>query len=202
VGGKPLIEWTIEHGLETADCRVVVSTDSTDIADVARRAGAEVPFLRDPLLAQDATPTEPVLIDTLDRLAALDGYQPQAVVLLQATSPVRRPGTVQRAIDQFEAEQPDSLVGVCEASPFLWSDAGEPLYDITRRPLRQDLPDDKRMWRETGSLYIMKPDVLRREQNRLSGRVSLFRMHDDEAIDIDTEIDLTVAESLLGRGSP
>jgi N-acylneuraminate cytidylyltransferase len=188
--------------MESADCRVVVSTDDGDIAEVAREAGAEVPYLRDLSLAGDSTPTEPVLIDALQRLAALDGYRPRAVMLMQATSPIRRPGTVTRAIEQFEAEQPDSLVAVCPSSPFLWRDNAESFYDISHRHLRQDLPDDERVWRETGSLYITKTEVLEREGNRLAGAVALFRMNDDEAVDIDTEADFALAEVLIARVRP
>lgn len=200
LGGRPLLAWSIEHALAAGDrCRVVVSTDDPAIADVARRAGAEVPFLRDRVLATDEAPTEPVLLDTLDRLQA-EGYEPRAVVLLQPTSPVRTPDTVARALDQFEADGADSLVGVVEASPFLWqtSPAGaRPLYDAARRPRRQELGPGDRIYAETGSLYVTATDALRRAGNRVAGRVSLFVMSALEAVDVDTELDLLEAAAML-----
>src|SRR5207248_538943 len=104
------------------------------------------PFMRPPELAADSTPTEPVLVHALDQLRA-DGYVPDAVVLLQPTSPIRHPGAVDEAIQQFEDESADSLLSVTESSPFLWRNIGGqvvPLYDFERRPRRQDIaPSDR-----------------------------------------------------------
>ena len=112
VAGKPLIVWTIEQALAvTTPLEVVVSTDDDEIASVARDAGASVPFLRPPELAQDTTATEPVVrhaLASLDRL----GTQASTVLLLQATSPVRLPGTLDRALSEFTSTGVDSMVGV------------------------------------------------------------------------------------------
>ena len=95
VGGKPLVVWTIEQALAVDGARVVVSTEDPELARVAAGAGAEV-IDRPVELAQDTTPTEPVILHAMDVLAA-QGSEPEHVVLLQATSPVRRPGTIARA---------------------------------------------------------------------------------------------------------
>ena len=101
VAGKPLIVWTIEQALAARPTMdVVVSTDDAEIAEVARAAGARVPFLRPAELAQDTTATEPVVLHALAQARA-EGSHPQAVMLLQATSPVRLPGTLTRALDEF-----------------------------------------------------------------------------------------------------
>ena len=97
VAGKPLIVWTIEQALAVPDLDVLVSTDDVEIAEVARAAGARVPWLRPDELAQDTTPTEPVVRHAIEQVSAERG-RPEAVMLLQATSPVRHDDTLARAL--------------------------------------------------------------------------------------------------------
>ncbi|GGF51745.1 acylneuraminate cytidylyltransferase [Marmoricola endophyticus] len=197
VAGKPLIVWTIEHALALGDTDVVVSTDDEAIAGVARDAGAAVPFLRPADLARDETPTEPVVEHALDSL----GTEPSAVLLLQATSPVRLPGTLARAVEQFEADGVDSMVGVVPQPPFVWElrPDGAPVasYDVANRLRRQDMGPADLRYRETGSLYLTRPAVYREQHNRLGGRISLFVMDEVEGVDVDTEADLAAAEQRL-----
>jgi len=92
IAGKPLIAWSIEQALkcELID-RVIVSTENRQIATIAEQFGAEIPFLRPEVLAQDDSPTEPVLIHSVEKLEK-QRYYPKAVMLLQPTSPIRNPG--------------------------------------------------------------------------------------------------------------
>lgn len=203
VAGRPLIAWSIWHALEiSGDVRVVVSTDDPEIAAVAEAAGAEVPFLRPVELAQDTSPTEPAVADTIDRMAR-SGYHPHGVMLLQATSPVRLPGTVARAAERFREGDVDALVGVVPQTPFLWhlEDPPRPEYDVARRPRRQDLTEGDFLYRETGSLYVTRTDLYSSPGNRIAGRVELFIMDDIEGIDIDSELDLRFADLLLRAGA-
>ena len=135
LGGHPLVAWTIQAALEAEeDLHVVVSTDSAEIAEVALRYGADVPGLRPAHLAQDSTPTEPVIEHVLAAERAA-GVEPEGVMLLQATSPLRLPGTLDRAVRQFRQTGVDSLVGVVPVSPFLWRHPedpdGEPIPDLS-----------------------------------------------------------------------
>lgn len=200
VAGKPLIVWTIEHALAVDDLDVLVSTDDGEIAEVARAAGARVPWLRPSHLAEDTTATEPVVRHAIDEVTTESG-RPAAVMLLQATSPVRHVGTLARAVAQFDATGVDSMVGVVEQAPFVWQ-AGDPpvaSYDVTRRPRRQDLTEDSRRFRETGSLYVTRTAIYETHDNRLGGRIGLFVMADEEGIDIDTDLDLRLAEAILAK---
>jgi CMP-N,N'-diacetyllegionaminic acid synthase len=209
VGGKPLIVWTIEQALSARPAMdVVVSTDDEEIATVARSAGALVPFLRPADLALDTTPTEPVVRHAIAAARAADAA-PDAVMLLQATSPVRLPGTLSRAVAQLEATGVDSLVGVVPQAPFIWAegtpDAGPTAaYDVTARPRRQDLTPATLRYRETGSVYLTRTWVYDELDNRIGGRVGLFVMDELEGIDVDTELDLQVADRQLSQlsGSP
>lgn len=202
VGGKPLIAWTIEHALalagSTTGLDVVVSTDDAEIADVARSAGAEVPFLRPDELARDTTATEPVVLHAIDEMERL-GRGPDAVMLLQATSPVRLPGTLARALTQFHEEGAESMVGVVPHPPFLWRLAQPPVaeYDVAHRMRRQDMSPTDLRYRETGSLYLTRTSVYREQGNRLGGRIALFLMDEVEGIDVDTELDIAIAEKKL-----
>ena len=113
VGGKPLIVWTIEQALAVPGLDLLVSTDDEEIASVGREAGARVPWLRPAELAQDTTPTEPVVRHAIEQVSAERG-RPDAVMLLQATSPVRRDDTLARALTEFADSGVDSMVGVVE----------------------------------------------------------------------------------------
>jgi N-acylneuraminate cytidylyltransferase len=202
VAGKPLVVWTIEQALAmtTTDVRVVVSTEDAELASVARVAGADV-VDRPAELAEDDTPTEPVVLHAIDAVAATEG-EPDRVMLLQATSPVRLPGTLDRALAEQAATAVDSLVGVVAEAPFHWQTTPLgplPAYDVDRRPRRQDIrPEDVR-YRETGSLYVTRTEIYRRQANRIGGRVGLFVMSEEEGLDIDTELDVLVAEQWLHR---
>lgn len=204
VGGRPLIAWTIEHALALAAADdavdVVVSTDDAEIADVARAIGAQVPFLRPDELAQDTTATEPVVLHAIDEMDRL-GRGPDAVMLLQATSPVRLPGTLLRALTQFREGAVDSMVGVVPHPPFLWQLTEPPLaeYDVAHRMRRQDMTPTDLRYRETGSLYVTRTSLYREQANRLGGRISLFVMDEVEGIDVDTELDIAIAEKKLAE---
>ncbi|MGN8026982.1 acylneuraminate cytidylyltransferase family protein [Microbacterium sp. 22242] len=201
VAGRPLVEWSIAQAL-AAGLDVLVSTDDAGLAEIARAAGADVPFLRPAELAQDTTPTEPVILHAIRHRAA-EGRRPDAVMLLQATSPVRLPGTIDRAVREFADTGVDSLVGVVPQTPFLWrlpeTDGGDvrPQYDPAARPRRQDLHREDFFYRETGSLYLTRTEVYEQQDNRIGGRVGLFVMDEAEGVDIDTLVDLRIAESVL-----
>ena len=201
VGGKPLVVWTIEQALDAqARMRVVVSTEDAEIAQVARAAGAEV-IDRPAELAQDTTATEPVVLHVLETLAG-QGYEPDHVMLLQATSPVRRPGTIDRALAQALDTGVDSLVGVVPQTPFLWwtaRDGHGPTadFDIDHRPRRQELTDRQMRYRETGSLYVTRPWLYRERLNRIGGQIGLFVMDEVEGVDIDGPLDLALAGKTL-----
>lgn len=204
VGGKPLITWTIQQALESADDLIVaVSTEDAEIAEVARAAGARV-IDRPSELAVDTAPTEPVIEHAMDVVEA-EGVVLDAVLLLQATSPVRKPDTIARALAQFRAGTADSLVGVVPESPFFWrlpavpGESATAAYDPAARPRRQDLTADQMHYFENGSLYVTAPHIYRTHHNRIGGTVDLFILDEMEGVDIDTLTDVAAAEGMLAR---
>ncbi len=203
VAGKELIGWSIEHALASISVnRVVVTTDSAEIAGIARKHGAETPFLRPAEFADDKASTEDAMLHAVSWLAKNEGYNPDAVVLLQPTSPIRHANRVDEAITQFESDAADSLVSVTEAHPFIWrisSEGAEASYDFTHRPRRQDFQASERTYRENGSIYITKTQVLLDQKCRLGGRISAFVMSDLESVDIDTPEHLRLSEIILNE---
>ena len=199
IAGKPLVVWSIAQALAAKpEMRVLVSTDSQELADLALAHGAEVPFLRPAELAQDTSPTEPSILHAIEFETA-QGRRPDAVMLLQATSPIRFAGTIDRAITQFTEQNLDSLVGTVAQTPFLWREDPfvRPLFDVGARPRRQDLKPEDMFYRETGSLYLTKTEVYLNEGNRLGGKIGVFVMDEDEGVDVDTPTDFVIAEQLL-----
>ncbi|HAM70151.1 MAG TPA: acylneuraminate cytidylyltransferase, partial [Verrucomicrobiales bacterium] len=110
VAGKPLVAWSIEHARQAPSIsRVVVSTDDDAIAEVSRAHGAEV-IRRPAAISGDTASSESALVHALEHLKETEAYDPELVVFLQATSPMRRAGEVQAAIDTLRREGADSLL--------------------------------------------------------------------------------------------
>lgn len=199
IAGSPLVSWSIRQALAVLPgTHVLVSTDDPELANIALAEGATVPFIRPAHLAQDESPTEPTILHAIEFLES-QGQHPDAIMLLQATSPIRLDGTLQRAIEQFQTSRVDSLVGVVKQTPFLWTNPERPTpeYEIGNRPRRQELTAADYFYRETGSLYVTKVDIYKQFRNRLGGKIGLFIMDEAESHDIDTELDFEIAEHYL-----
>lgn len=202
LAGKPLLVWTIEQALATPGLDVCVSTEDAEIAEVSRAAGARV-IERPDELAQDTTATEPVVEHAIGVLAD-EGARPDQVMLLQATSPVRLPGTMARALAEFTGSGADSMVGVVPEPIFIWQKEPQVRahYPVENRPRRQDMTPDQLRYRETGSLYLTRTEVYEQAHNRLGGRIELFVMDPVEGTDIDAPSDFALAAATLRQIRP
>jgi CMP-N-acetylneuraminic acid synthetase len=122
LAGSTLLDYAARVARESGVIdRVILSTESSEVADAGRRAGLDVPFLRPAALAQDDTPMLPVVQHALETLAA-ESWQPDIVVLLQPTSPLRRPGHVRDAVTMLRATNADAVVTVVEVPRHLSPD--------------------------------------------------------------------------------
>jgi len=202
VGGKSLVGHAVEQALQSRSIgRVIVSTDSDEIADVAGTYGAEI-IRRPAELSSDTAISEDVLLHVLDKLEAEEDYVPELLVFLQCTAPIRTGLDIDHAIAVLEEDQADSLLSVVERRMFLWvlrDGRPEPLnYDADKRPRSQDMMP---VFLENGSIYVLKPSVLRTYHNRLGGKVSFYVMPPEAVIDVDTPFDLEICRFVFERGS-
>ena len=180
--------------------KVYVSTDDLEIASVAEEYGAFI-IKRPDELSGDTASSESALIHALGEIEK-SGVQPDLIIFLQCTSPIRTGVDIDKAIQKLQAEAADSLVSVSPSHCFLWEEVnGEAKsvnYDYRRRPRRQDMNPQ---YVENGSIYIFKPWVLKELGNRLGGKISLFPMSEAAAHEIDSPLDFEIAEILMSRHS-
>lgn len=200
LAGRPLIAWTITAALASGRLqRVIVSTDDEEIAHVAREHGAEVPFLRPPELAGDESTAVDVALHALD---ALGTPGPDALLLLQPTSPLRSATDICDAIDLAEQSQADAVIGICEATPHPYLarslDADGKLRNFSTVPpqltRRQDYPPAYVL---NGAIYLNRCASLRATRSFEPPGALGFIMPPERSIDIDAPLDLQIAESLL-----
>jgi len=205
LGGMPLIAWSIRHALAVPRIkRVIVSTDSEDIAAVARAYGAEVPFMRPADLAQDTSPERGVWRHALEYLRTTEGAYPDVLIVVPATAPLRLPEDLERCLDEFEQGDAETIITVSEPhrNPYFnmvktRADGGvelviPPAKDVLTR--RQDAPD---VYDVTTVAYVTHPEFVMRAWNIFEGRVRAVRIPVERAVDIDTLLDFKVAECLL-----
>jgi N-acylneuraminate cytidylyltransferase len=204
LAGRPLIAHAVDaaRSSKVVD-RVVVSTDSMEIAAIARAAGAEVPFLRPAALAEDATPMLPVIEHAIKALSA-DGWTPEAILLLQPTSPLRRPEHLVRAIEELRDESVDSVVTVVRVPRHLSPDYVMRIDDgqlvpflpqgaaVTRRQ------DAREAFVRDGTVYAFRRATVL-EQGSIYGRnCRPLIIPAQDSITIDTQEDWDEAERRLG----
>ena len=202
LNNKPLLAYTIEAAKESEIFdRIIVSTDSEKIAAVALKYGAEVPFMRPKELATDTASSMDVLIYTIELLQeSNDKYD--YVALLQPTSPLRTSQDIVGAVNLLIEKNANSVVSVCrvEHSP-LWSNTlpeDLSLKDFIRPEIRnlrrQDLPI---FYRLNGAIYIVKVSYILESKDFFGQESYAYIMPVNRSVDIDTELDLVLAEVLL-----
>lgn len=207
LAGRPLIAHTIEAARKAAQIgRVIVSTDSQEIADVALEEGAEVPFLRPAELARDDMPTMPVILHAVMWLAEQEDYRPEHILLLQVTSPLRTAQDIDAAISMAAERQADAVVSVCEAAvhPYWVKTVGEDgkLADFLKLDRactrRQDLPAAYAL---NGAIYLGRRSVLVERQTWYTDRTYAYVMPAERSLEIDTPWDLRLAELIVSSQS-
>jgi CMP-N,N'-diacetyllegionaminic acid synthase len=202
LAGKPLIAWTIQAAMECrAPLRVVVSTDDEDIAREAVRWGAEVPFLRPAQLAEDRTPTMPVVSHALHELGALDGYAPQRILLLQPTSPLRTADDVDAAIALAEQHDGADVVSVTPATqhPHLMKriTADGLLVDAVPHEAVERRQDLEQLYVLNGAIYVSTTETVLGKESLYADRTVGYVMPPERSIDVDEPWDLHLCELIL-----
>ncbi len=204
LGGKPLIAWSIEQALEVSAIeKVIVSTDSVEIASVARDYGAEVPFMRPEKLAQDDSPEWLSWQHALSYLMRSSDGLPEALVSVPATAPLRLSIDIENCINQYENGGSDIVITVTDShrSPYfnmvktnldgtvgLVIPPEEPIFN------RQFAPE---VFDMTTVCYVANSQFVLTHNSTFEGRVKSVYVPAERAIDIDTLLDFRVAESIL-----
>lgn len=204
--GKPLIAWTIEAALAAPSiAQVIVSTDDAEIAEVARKYGDLVPFMRPADLATDTAQTLPVVQHAVAQ-AENAGMKVSVVVLLQPTTPLRQAKDIELGIQKIQSSGADSVVSVVEVGgnhPFrmkrivgddvLVNFIDQGFEDM--RP-RQSLPP---VYIREGSIYIARRDVVMKQNTMVGKNARALVIPPSQTINIDNALDFEMAEILFSR---
>ena len=204
--GKPLIAWSILSALRATSLdRMIVSTDDAEIAEVAKRYGAEVPFLRPAEIAADETPDLPVFQHALRALREAEGYAPDAIVHLRPTQPLRTPEQIDQAVELWTSSGADCVKSVRLVSehPFkmyrLEGDRLAPYLDTDER--RRRGPDVPRQSLEPVYLSAGVVDVIRRatvEAGSTEGQIVVpYFVNPSRYVNLDSPRDFEIAEALM-----
>ena len=194
--GKPLIYWTIKQALNTKKIdEVFVSSDSKEILDISKSFGAKT-ILRPKKYSTDVASSESVLLHALKKI----NYNPDIVVFLQATSPLRKKNDITNAINKFLKEDPDTLFSGSYLEDFnIWIQNDFTLkslnYNYKKRTIRQN--KNEKLWCENGSFYIFKSNYLKKNKNRLGGKISIYPMKIYQAFEIDERKDVKFLELIF-----
>jgi len=207
LGNLPLIGYAVKCALACPDvARVICTTDSEEIAEVARQMGAETPFMRPDDLAQDTSAMWPVIQHALR--AASQHYLTEfhSVLLLDPTSPGRTPDDVAQAIKNLASDpSADGVIGVSEPefNP-IWHCVVEQdgymqdlIPDGRNYTRRQDLPS---VYRINASLYLWRANFVREATNWRDGKSLLHIIPESRAVHVDTPEDFKHAEQALADG--
>jgi CMP-N,N'-diacetyllegionaminic acid synthase len=200
--GKPLIVHTIDQALSCGQIdKVFVSTDCSEIANIAENAGATVPFLRPAELATDRAPKVPVIEHLVDHVTR-DGCNVTLVVDLDPTSPLRTVEDIDTCIELID-DQTDLVVTAFESdkNPYfnmveLKQDGRIGLVSSPSEPIlsRQSAP---KVYSLNASIYVWRPAAL--TKGLWGGKLKLHVMPRCRSIDIDSELDFRLVELLMDR---
>jgi CMP-N-acetylneuraminic acid synthetase len=204
LSGKPLIQWAIETAFEVSEIsRVIVSTDSLEIAEIAMSCGADVPFMRPDYLASDTAAELDAWKHALAYLRDEELAMPTVMVSLPVTAPLRTAEDVSKAIQLFRTTDSDLVVAVSEAQRNPYFNMlvrsqdlfvlGNSSVNVSRR---QDAPD---YYDLSTVVYVANTDFVLRTDRILNGKTRAIVIPKERALDIDDLLDFQYAEFLLGR---
>jgi CMP-N-acetylneuraminic acid synthetase len=205
LAGHTLLEYTARAARESGVLdRIILSTESPEIAEAGRRAGLEVPFMRPAALAADDTPMVPVIQHALAEVSGQD-WSPDIVVLLQPTSPLRRADHIRDAVNLLRRTESDSVITVVELprdhSPdYLMRIDGDRLLPFLPERPRLTRRQDARpaYWRD-GTAYVFWRSTLERYGDIYGENCRPLILDGRDSLSIDSPADWDEAERLLAR---
>lgn len=210
LGGRPLIEYTFDAALASKRLsRIVLSTDSADIAEVGKRRGIAVPFLRPAEISADESPARSYVQHCLDFLRNNDGYEPAVIVILQPTTPSRRASDIDACVDLLLQDGSDSVVSVAELPNKYhpdWQLVISPdglLRPYTQRTWEQVAPRRQELmptYTRNGAVYAFRYETFLKTRNIYGATVTPYVMPAERSVNIDDMSDWQRAESIVSTG--
>jgi CMP-N,N'-diacetyllegionaminic acid synthase len=198
LAGKPMIAWTIDAARQSAELqRVIVSTDDEEIARVSLEYGADVPFIRPVELALDDSDHVAVVEHTLDWLAEREGIEPDYVMLLQPTSPLRTAADIRACVAIARRVEAPAVVSVSAMSPHAYR-LGE---DGTLERALEIGESRTPLVALNGAVYLNRVASLRAEREFVPSQSVGYMMPSERSVDVDTEWDFFLADAALRRRS-
>jgi N-acylneuraminate cytidylyltransferase len=193
--GKPLVYWNLEALQNSSNIdEIYVATDCKEIKDIVNSfnfSKVKV-YDRDTKNANDIASTESVMLEFIDKKNFDDK---DLFFLVQATSPLTQTKDFDEALKKLKDDNSDALLTCIRTKRFIWNNDGTSLnYDYLNRPRRQDFDG---MLMENGAFYINSIQNIIKEQNRLSGKISIYEMEEHTAVEIDEEDDWHIAEKFM-----
>ena len=197
--GKPLIAWSILQALNAKHVDSVwVTSDDEEILAVAESFGAR-PIRRPSEISDDKATSESAWLHALDAIEVL-GIEIELVVAMQATSPIRESSDIDSAIHILQSQGFDTLMTVAEVEDyFMWRISEDGVadsvnYDFMNRKRRQQI---EKRYLENGSFYLFRPKHLRKTNNRLGGRIGMFKMSRYKMFQIDSPEDIQLCNAVM-----
>ena len=211
IAGKPLIVWTIEEAKKSKYIdRIIVSTDDPEIAKIAKKHGAEVPFLRPKEISGDLSTDVEFLTHALEYLRDEEGYEPHIVLRLPPSSPLRTAAHIDEGIETLlEDDSLDAVRPIIETPkhPYkFWKTSGkllEPFLpeSFTGHKEPHNLPRQlfPKVYMHTGAMDVLRPETILVKKSTSGDKLGYFVMSQESAVNIDTPLDFELAELLLKK---
>lgn len=202
LNGKPLLYYAVQAANKSGLVdRLILTTDSNEIASTGRELGIEVPFLRPTELARDDTPMLPVIEHTLHFVEA-QGWQPDIILLLQPTAPLRRGEHIQHAVELLTQTKCDSVVSVVEvprhyAPDFVLRLEDGKLHPFLDMPLATRRQDARPAYSRDGTIYAFWRNVLVEKKNIYGNDCRPLIIPEDQSCNLDTMDDWQEAEEKI-----
>jgi len=195
LAGKPMIAYIIESALKVKLLdRVIVSTENEEIAEVARRFGAEVPFIRPAELATDEMPTLPVIQHAVRTLEEKENYVPDYVLLVYPTSPLLKAERIEEALQMAVNNDSDSVI----SGSFDYGHYWEQVEGGYRRlsPLKlENRQQSKPLFVENGAIYLTKTKILKKQL--VADKADVLIMPEKENVDVDYPEDFEKVATIM-----
>lgn len=202
--GKPLISYAIAAAKESKYInRIIVSTEDQEIAKIAKRCKAEVPFIRPVELAQDDSTSLTVLQHAVKYLETNEGYIPDLIILIQSTSPFVLTSDIDRAVEKIVETKSNSCVSICEISErpewMFTLDEVDKIKPFLKKKnnviIRKKL---EKLFRLNGAVYVVKRDTLMKNDNIIDVKSCAgVIMPPERSIDIDKPVDFLISEVIM-----